>query len=79
MKKNTTGSGPRKGGRAWKRKRRDLLKQKMVGVLMLLITAYIFYAAYTGRTTGDTDCTAALISLPAGIGCLIAKEVYLDF
>ena len=59
---------PRQRSRTRNQRRRKLFaRQKLMGVVLLLITIGVFWMASTGTTFEDKDCTAALITLPFGL------------
>lgn len=58
-----------------RRRQEMLIKQKLIGVLMLLITAVIVWLACSGKTPEDKDATAILLTLPLGIFLLFSRRV----
>lgn len=56
-------------------RKRKLKQQRLMGVVMIIISAIIFILACTGTTTENRDATAALITLPMGIWFICTKEI----
>lgn len=56
-------------------KAQRLAKQKLIGVVMLLITAVIIWLASTGISVEDRDATAILVTLPLGVYLLLTKRI----
>lgn len=52
-----------------------LIEQRLMGVGILLITAIILWMASRGAITEDSDCTAALVTLPLGLWMLCSKHI----
>ena len=52
-------------------------KQRLMGVGMLVISAFIFALASTGETAEDQDGTALLITFPLGVYMLVSKTYIL--
>lgn len=58
-----------------KSRRKMLIKQKLMGLVLIVISALIFVMASTGRTVEERDCTAVLFFLPLGIALLFSKQI----
>ena len=55
-----------------------IVKQKAIGILMLIAcVAYIALAA-TGKTAEERDVSALLFILPMAIGCLFSKHPIIE-
>ena len=52
-------------------------KQRLMGLVMVLISAAIVALASTGETVEDRDATAILFTLPLGIYMMVTKEYIL--
>ena len=52
-------------------------KQRLMGALMVLISAAILALASTGETVEDRDATAVLLTLPLGIYMMVTKQYIL--
>lgn len=52
-----------------------LLKQKIMGIVLIIMTVAIFMVARTGTTPMDQDCTFALITGPLGLYLLVTKNI----
>jgi hypothetical protein len=54
-------------------KKRNLLGQKIVGFLFVLISIILVVKASRGVTVEERDCTAVLITLPIGFYMLFSR------
>lgn len=67
---------PRQRSRTRNQRRRKLFaRQKLMGLVLLLVTIGIFWMASTGTTFEDRDCTAALITLPSSLYLLFTRHI----
>lgn len=57
------------------RRRNAFLKQKLMGIAMLLISAGVIWLASTGATVEEQDCTAVLLTIPAGVYLLFTRHI----
>lgn len=57
------------------RRRNAFLKQKLMGIAMLLISAGVIWLASTGVTVEERDCTAVLLTIPAGFYLLLTRHI----
>lgn len=57
------------------RKQKLMVQQKVMGLVMILITGLILWLALTGVTTEDQDCTAIFITLPLGLWFLFSRKI----
>lgn len=57
------------------RRRNAFLKQKLMGIAMLLISAGVIWLASTGATVEERDCTAVLLAIPAGVYLLFTRHI----
>jgi hypothetical protein len=51
-----------------------MIKQRLLGLAFIAISAAILLLASTGQTVEDRDATAVLLTLPLGIYALVTKE-----
>lgn len=54
--------------------KRKMIKQKLVGLAILVIAALIVYLASKGVTVEDRDATPAVILIPFGLYLLLTNE-----
>lgn len=52
-----------------------LVKQRLMGVALLLISVVVILVASGGQTIEDRDATAVLLTIPVGLYMLLAKDV----
>lgn len=57
------------------RRRNAFLKQKLMGIAMLFISAGVIWLASTGATVEERDCTAVLLTIPAGVYLLFTRHI----
>lgn len=57
------------------RRRNAFLKQKLMGIAILLISAGVIWLASTGVTVEERDCTAVLLTIPAGFYLLLTRHI----
>lgn len=57
--------------------RRALRSQKILGIVLILISAVIFFFAATAALPADQDATAALILLPLGAWMTLTRNLIL--
>ena len=55
--------------------RKKLIKQKVMGLLLLLICGVVIMTASTGANPADKDVTSILILGPIGLYLILAKRV----
>lgn len=55
--------------------RKKLIKQKVMGLLLLLICGVVIMMASTGANPADNDVTSILILGPIGLYLILAKRV----
>lgn len=48
---------------------------EVVGIAMLLISAGVIWLASTGATVEERDCTAVLLTIPAGVYLLFTRHI----
>jgi len=51
-----------------------MIKQRLMGLALIAISAAMLLLASTGQTVEDQDATAVLLTLPLGIYALVTKE-----
>jgi len=56
-------------------RKRKLQQQRLLGVVMLIISIIIFAVACSGTTTESRDATAMLLTLPFGVYLIYTKEI----
>lgn len=61
-------------GRA-NRRQKVLVKQRLMGVVLLFISAIVILIASGGQTIEDRDATVVLFTIPVGLYMLLAKDV----
>ncbi len=52
-------------------------KQRLIGAVLVLVSALILAGAATGETSYDQDATAVLLTLPLGLYMIFAKKYIL--
>lgn len=57
------------------RRQKLMAQQRVMGLIMLLITGLIFWLASTGVTPEDQDCTAIFITIPLGLWFLFSRKI----
>ena len=57
----------------------ECFEQRMIGILLLIISAVIINLASNGHDIIDCDGTALLITIPAGIAFLLTKTSFLEY
>lgn len=55
--------------------KRLIIRQKLFGILFLIISAFIIFMASTGVTVEDRDCTPILFTIPLGLYLIFTKHV----
>lgn len=56
-------------------RRKMLIKQRLMGLGLIAISAAIVWIASTGTTVEERDCTAILLTLPMGLAMLFSKSI----
>lgn len=51
-----------------------MLKQRLCGLILLIISILVIAVAVTGKTPADRDCTALLFLVPGGLYLFTTKE-----
>lgn len=54
------------------------VKQKLMGIALLAISAAIIYMAFKGNSMVDRDITAIIITAPMGLYLLFTKEIVIS-
>ena len=55
-----------------------IVKQKAIGVLMLIACGIYIAVALTGKTIEERDISALFFILPVAIGCLFSKRPIIE-
>ena len=63
---------PRRKSKGYQQK---LIVQKLIGLGLLAICAFVVLMAYSGQSVEDKDCTAILLFGPIAFYLLFTKEV----
>lgn len=72
MKKNSRVS-PEESTR--NQRRQMFIKQRLMGLGMIIISIAIIAIASTGKTVEERDATAVLLTLPMGLAMLFSKSI----
>lgn len=73
MKKNSRVSTPEELIR--NQRRQKFIKQRLMGLVMIVISIAIIAIASTGKTVEERDVTAVLFTLPMGLAMLFSKSI----
>lgn len=57
------------------RRQKLMAQQRIMGLVMILITGLVLWLASTGVTPEDQDCTAIFITLPLGLWFLFSRKI----
>lgn len=57
------------------RRRKMLMEQRILGLILILASAVLLALALTGKTYADRDCTAVFFTVPIGMLLLLSKKV----
>ena len=52
-----------------------LMEQKLMGLVLLVICAFVLWLCSTGTTPEDRDATAVVLLAPMGLWMLFTKEI----
>lgn len=55
--------------------RKKLLEQKLMGIVLLLLSAILIVVAWSGSDFLDRDCTPVLLMVPGGIYLLTTNKI----
>lgn len=58
-------------------RRKKMIRQRLMGIAMLLICILIMVFALNGQTSEDSDVTPVLLIAPMGVCLLFAKKCWL--
>lgn len=64
-----------KGLKKEKKRNKLLLKQRLIGLSLLVISAVVILIASTGQTVEDRDATVVALTIPMGLYMLLSKNV----
>ena len=55
--------------------RRKMVEQKLMGLGLLVVCAFVLWLCSTGTTPEDQDATAVVLLAPLGLWMLFTKEI----
>lgn len=53
-----------------------MIKQRLMGLALVVISVLMLLLASTGETLEDRDVTAVLITLPLGVFMMVSRNIY---
>lgn len=56
-------------------RRKTIIQQRFMGLVMILISAFVLWLASTGTNPVEQDCTAIFFTLPLGLWLLFSREI----
>lgn len=56
-------------------RRRMMIRQRFVGLGLILISGFILWFASTGTNPVDQDCTVIFFTLPLGLWLLFSRKI----
>lgn len=69
----------RRRKKTWLNTLPECFEQRMFGALLLIASAILLIVASNGNSVTDCDGTALVITIPAGIALLLAKESFIEY
>lgn len=65
------------GQKTWEYRRKLMRKQKLYGLVFVLLSIFVVIMCMIGKTAEDRDATAIVLLLPFGLYLIFTKKIYI--